>query len=218
MRSLWNWIGLLAMALLLIGGCKKEDDDGSSGNGNGNGGGGVALWPAHLLVVNGIDTTEIGPPQWQVSSASTFEPYGVPDYWYALHEVVLTNTSQPNEQWRFGFIGLYLTATGTGPTMQQTSTMVDVGLITGGYWRWDETSMSYQIDEGRRMQYVDAAGVVWSTGSSGSVEVFEAQETGASSGVMRQARFTMQGTLSNAAIGSSIGPRTCIYSGPALVQ
>ena len=196
----------LLIAVTLMSACKKDDDDAPPQSGNGTGG--VQVWTTQLLVIQGTDTAVLAPPQWQVASESMFVPSGVPDFWYALHEVVMTNTSNPTEQWRFGFIGNFLTSTGTGPTAAQTATMISLGTLNGGRWEWNAATMSYDIIEGARVQYIDAAGVAHTTGPTATMEVQQVQETGFSSGVQRQARLRSSGFL------SGLGSRVCLYTGP----
>ncbi|MFZ1694797.1 MAG: hypothetical protein WAT74_16485 [Flavobacteriales bacterium] len=201
---------VVLVAVALMSACKKEDDDAAtSGN---NAAGGVELWTARLLVIQGTDTAVLAPPQWQATTESEFTPSGVPDYWLAKHDIVMTNTSNPTEQWRFGFIGNFLTTTGTGPTATQTASMISLGTIIGGRWNWNAVSMSYEITEGARVSYTNPSGTEYNSSPTSSMQVQQVQLTGQSSGVRRQAQFRSSGNL------SGLGSRTCIYRGPVHIE
>ncbi len=198
---------LLIVAVLSFG-CNKEEDDSPNDDYPGHGYG-LVPWCPQLLIVEGADTTELIAGPWQLSTESVFTPSGVPDHWYAMHEVVMWNAAMPAEQWRLGFIGLLQTTTGTGPTNEQCANMVVEGTFTGGRWDWDAVNMVYNIQEGVRIRYIDPASTTYTSDTSATGEVLEVVTTEFEP--TRHARLVVEGMLS-----SAMGQRECIYAGPVL--
>ena len=204
-------IGITSAVLfvVLLLSCQKDDDTPAQiypGHGAG-----LLQWPPWLRIVEGVDTTELTTGPWQLTTECVIEPSGVPDYWYAMHEVVMTHVAAPTEQWRLDFIGLFHTTTGTGPTDEQCASIVDLGTFSAGRWDWDSLNSVYNIEEGIRIRYIDSAGATYTTDTSATGEVTEIAV--GPTWAPRLAWFVLDGVMSGA-----MGQRTCLYHGPVLLQ
>ncbi|MBX2979980.1 MAG: hypothetical protein KF905_11850 [Flavobacteriales bacterium] len=136
------------LSIVLISACKKEEPPTAPLPT----GPAVTIWTPSFSYTRSGQTYNQTVPSWSFSSASTVQEANGVEYHHALQEAVITNTADPIEQWRIGFVGTFITPGGVLPSSTALGSMAYVNTYFFGRFLWNDTDSSYTVNEGVRVE------------------------------------------------------------------
>lgn len=148
---------LLAAALLASTGCKKEDTEAVPAQ---SGGGTTSSYSLSLE----LD----GAPVQKTTSTDIFVPGAMGNTNMGLtvctsyQESVVSDSVDVNDRWKVGLIKTFY-GLGSMPSVDSVNTMVALGARSYGAFLWDQSTLSYVVQDGVRVEWTDPLGVKWST-------------------------------------------------------
>ncbi len=98
---------------------------------------GVAIWTPTFSYTRSGQNFQQTVPGWTFSSESTLQEYNGVEYHHGLQEAVITNSADPLEQWRIGFVGTFVTPGGALPTQTAMGGMAYVNTYFFGRFLWN---------------------------------------------------------------------------------
>ncbi|MBK6627525.1 MAG: hypothetical protein IPJ87_11080 [Flavobacteriales bacterium] len=152
-----NVRGALVLVLVIMAGCKKEDDATTPAANGGGYGSSYAL----SLELDGI-------PVLKTTSTDIFVPGAMANTNMGLtvctsyQESVVSDSVDVNDRWNVGLVKTFY-GLGSLPSVDSVNTMVALGARSYGVFLWNQSTLTYEVVDGVRVEWTDALGVKWST-------------------------------------------------------
>lgn len=152
-----NVCSALVLVLVIMAGCKKEDDATTPGA---NGVGASSSYSLSLEL-DGI-------PVMKTTATDIFVPGAMGNSNMGLtvctsyQESIVSDSVDVNDRWKVGLIKTFY-GLGSLPSVDSVNTMVALAARSYGAFLWNQSTLVYEVVDGVRVEWTDPLGTKWST-------------------------------------------------------